>query len=299
MEKIIEDKVIELYLSGIGSTTIVKILKLPKKSILKLLKEKGLIRNRLHSEEFYSNFWEENGKWCGYWKCDTCERSIKFTVNNKSLLNRNIKRKKTCKQCSLDKQVGDGNPFYGKTHTQETISEISKSRIGQYCGDNHHMKNPEKLKKHTEILREKWKSGELDYLRPIRRDKMIETRLEGKLKSFIRSKAEDEIILALRNNLVEVIPNYRIETKIFDLYLPKYNLLIEYNGDYWHCNPKKYDADYYNNKKFKTAKEIWEYDKNKLYLAKKNGYVCEVIWEMDYKKNKDIVLEIIKKYEDK
>jgi hypothetical protein len=36
--------------------------------------------------------------------------------------------------------------------------------------------------------------------------------------------------------------NYIIESKIFDVYLPQYNLLIEYNGDYWHCNPKKYNA---------------------------------------------------------
>ena len=68
-------------------------------------------------------------------------------------------------------------------------------------------------------------------------------------------------------------------------------------GDYWHCNPKKYEADYNNKKKNKTAKEIWEYDKNKLYLAKKYGYNCIVIWEADYKKNKNIVKEIFNNYE--
>ena len=54
---------------------------------------------------------------------------------------------------------------------------------------------------------------------------------------------------------------------------------------------------YYNHKKNKTAKEIWEYDKHKLYLAKKEGYNCEVIWETDYKKNNSIIIEIIKNYE--
>ena len=33
-----------------------------------------------------------------------------------------------------------------------------------------------------------------------------------------------------------------------------------------------------------SVKEIWDYDKDKLYLAKKNNYTCEVIWESDYKK---------------
>lgn len=34
----------------------------------------------------------------------------------------------------------------------------------------------------------------------------------------------------------------------------------------------------------KSEKEIWVYDKDKLYLAKKEGYNCEVIWETDNKK---------------
>jgi G:T-mismatch repair DNA endonuclease (very short patch repair protein) len=66
---------------------------------------------------------------------------------------------------------------------------------------------------------------------------------------------------------------------------------------HWYCNPNKYDFDYLNVKKNKTTKEIWDYDKNKLYLAKKNGYNCIVIWESDYKKNKNIITEIINNYE--
>ena len=73
--------------------------------------------------------------------------------------------------------------------------------------------------------------------------------------------------------------------------------LIEYNGDYWYFNPNKYDSKYFNQKKNKTAKEIWDYDKNKLYLAKNNGYNIEVIWESDYKKNNNIIIELIKNYE--
>lgn len=73
--------------------------------------------------------------------------------------------------------------------------------------------------------------------------------------------------------------------------------MIEYNGDYWHCNPKKYSANYFNHKKNKFAKEIWEYDKNKIDLAVKHNYHCDIIWETDYKKNKDILYKTIKKYD--
>ena len=63
-----------------------------------------------------------------------------------------------------------------------------------------------------------------------------------------------------KEQLFDVIPNYVIGTKIFDIFIPKYNLLIEYNGDYWHANPTKYKADYFNHKKNKTAQEIWDYE---------------------------------------
>ena len=79
--------------------------------------------------------------------------------------------------------------------------------------------------------------------------------------------------------------------------MPAHNLLIEYNGDYWHCNPIKYDELYINKKKSMSAKEIWQYDKDKLDLANKNGYTCEVIWESDYRKDSSIIKKLINKYE--
>jgi hypothetical protein len=78
---------------------------------------------------------------------------------------------------------------------------------------------------------------------------MKERIANGKLKSYIRSKAEDELIEKLNSINIEVIPNFKIKSKTFDLYIPTLKLLIEYNGDYWHCNPNKYNSDYFNVKK--------------------------------------------------
>ena len=41
------------------------------------------------------------------------------------------------------------------------------------------------------------------------------------------------------------------------------NKIIEFNGDYWHCNPNIFPSDYFNSVKQKTANEIWDYDKRK------------------------------------
>ena len=57
MEKETENKIINLYLSGLGSTTIIKLIpNITKRNILKLLKEKNIIRNRLLGDEFYKDY---------------------------------------------------------------------------------------------------------------------------------------------------------------------------------------------------------------------------------------------------
>ena len=69
----------------------------------------------------------------------------------------------------------------------------------------------------------------------------------------------------------------------YDYCLEEHKILIEYNGDYWHCNPEIYKEDYYNKKKNKTAKEIWLHDKKKLDKGNKMGYTTIVFWEKQFK----------------
>jgi G:T-mismatch repair DNA endonuclease (very short patch repair protein) len=295
MDKIIEERIIELYLSGFGSTTIVKMTDIPKRKILKLLKNKNMLRDRYHSDEFYKQFWVDGDKWCGNWVCESCNENIKFCVNNKIYLNRNLNKKKICKSCANKNQKGENNPFYGKKHTEESKKLISEKKIGIKTSD--HMSTDKYRKIVSDLAKERWESGKMENTRLKLSQMMKNKHANGELKSINRSKAEFEIIDYLESVGIKCEPNHNVESKIFDIYVPKYNLLIEYNGDYWHCNPKKYEADYYNKKKNKTAKEIWEYDKNKLYLAKNYGYNCIVIWEADYKKNKNIIKEIFNNYE--
>lgn len=63
------------------------------------------------------------------------------------------------------------------------------------------------------------------------------------------------------------------------------NKLIEFNGDYWHCNPLIYDANYFNGRKKMIAKDIWIFDKNKELCAINHGYKILYIWEYDYNIN--------------
>lgn len=64
------------------------------------------------------------------------------------------------------------------------------------------------------------------------------------------------------------------------------NKIIEFNGTYWHCDPRKYNEDFYHTIKKMTAKEIWDHDEKKLQEAQDCGYELLVVWEFDYRRNK-------------
>lgn len=63
------------------------------------------------------------------------------------------------------------------------------------------------------------------------------------------------------------------------------NRIIEFNGDYWHCNPKIYSSTFYNKNMKKTAEEKWKLDVDKIKFAKDRGYEVMVVWENDLKMN--------------
>ena len=63
--------------------------------------------------------------------------------------------------------------------------------------------------------------------------------------------------------------------------------IIEFNGDYWHANPKIYNEDFINKVKNMSALEIWEYDNNKKICAENHGYEILYIWELDYNQSRE------------
>lgn len=67
--------------------------------------------------------------------------------------------------------------------------------------------------------------------------------------------------------------------------------IIEFNGDYWHMNPLKYNPDDYNNSLDLTAKEIWELFDKKINVAKNNGFTTFVVWESDWDNDKNEVID--------
>jgi very-short-patch-repair endonuclease len=69
------------------------------------------------------------------------------------------------------------------------------------------------------------------------------------------------------------------------------NKIIEYHGDYWHCNPSKYDANYFHARLNMSAKDKWNIDLIKQKFAMDNGYDYLIIWESEYKQNPKKVID--------
>jgi hypothetical protein len=80
-----------------------------------------------------------------------------------------------------------------------------------------------------------------------------------------------------------------------DFFIKDINLYIEFFGDFWHANPNIYKENDYHIYKKKNSKEIWEEDKKRINFlnTKLNGLV---IWEKDFKNNKEETVKFCIKY---
>ncbi len=81
-----------------------------------------------------------------------------------------------------------------------------------------------------------------------------------------------------------------------DFYIKELNLCIEFNGDIWHANPKRFsenDKPNFFNKQL-TAREIWEKDDLRYQLLKEQHNIDTiVVWESD----KTTINELVKSIE--
>lgn len=124
----------------------------------------------------------------------------------------------------------------------------------------------------------------------------INERKVQKSSSFF-SAAEKELFAVLQEHVAELSAQKAIirsdtENKRFFLYDMCYNnKIIEYNGDFWHANPKFYSSDFVNPYNKRTQAEIIARDKVKHQTAIDAGYELLVIWEHEYKNNKQEIIQ--------
>jgi len=148
---------------------------------------------------------------------------------------------------------------------KERNSKISKSLKGK-------KKSPEHVKKMTKHMQEYWSD-------PTHRDEQRERRLKYiEENGFVySSKLEDKFASMLTDLGIEFTKPFRVGRNYYDFKIKDQNILIETDGDYWHCNPNtKYKIPVYKSQKYNI-----ELDKKKNQIAKDNNYTLLRFWEDD------------------
>lgn len=125
----------------------------------------------------------------------------------------------------------------------------------------------------------------------------------GLNKSSIANNCINDIIATDFNDLLYYGENeytiYIPNNKHFylpDLYNANTHKIIEFFGDYWHCNPLKYKNTDINKTSKRLAQEIWNYDNEKINTLKQLGYDVMIIWEYDYVHDTDNVIDKARKF---
>lgn len=230
----------------------------------------GICNKDLLINKSYSNF-----KWNKF----ACGR-------NEGLLNWSEQAKTT--------RRGKNNPMFGKEpwnknqtkFTSKSIENASNKLKNQIVSEETKLKQSISAKKrkihgHTgKHHSEKTK----DFLR-LNTLRLIK---EGYFK-----QTETKPVKEFKKILEELNIDYESEKQIhywsFDIYLPKENIFIEIDGDYFHSNPRFYP----NGPKTKTQKVNYIRDIHKNNYCIKNNIVLYRFWEYDILNNGDDIKQIL------
>lgn len=167
--------------------------------------------------------------------------------------------------------------------TNRQITNTVDNYIKKYGEKEGRIKFIERNDKWSSNIEQRYKDGEFN-----------------KISASISSKPEMELFKDVINRMGGVKYKSSINGEQFFIRdgdnLHSYDFLcndkiIEFNGDYWHCNPQLYESSYYHQHIKKHANEIWEKDMYKIEIAKKKGFGVLVIWEKNYKQNKEKVIQ--------
>ncbi len=180
---------------------------------------------------------------------------------------------------------GENHPTYGVERTPEWRENISKGNKGKTKG-----KTWEEIygKEYADIKRKQTSD---------RMNKTNETLLYDRMSEYENAVFKYLAPLKFKHGM-------RIGKYTVDFLNEDTKTIIEFNGDFWHCNPKLYEADYYNPKTKMLAEDKWNADAKRQKDLEDIGYKVIVLWENDMINtnrtvNEDAIQSAIKDYRNK
>ena len=141
----------------------------------------------------------------------------------------------------------------------------------------------------------KWMAA-LDAKSPEEKLRIARSKINRSDTPFI-SKAERALFDILKHEFPDLesqLPlrrsDHTVNTRMYLYDLALDMKIIEYNGDFWHANPSKFNETFISPHTGNTYAEIHARDADKLRVAHSHGYIVKVVWESDYKNDKEKVI---------
>jgi very-short-patch-repair endonuclease len=141
---------------------------------------------------------------------------------------------------------GEPSKWRGSKHSKESIEKMRQSHKGQKAWNKGLHKDDPRVKKYTsnsaKTRKEKGSQrGEKHFWfgkkRPDAAKKIIETMQSGKMKRVFNTKPELKMKSILNDWGIVFEFQKNIKGYMVDFYIPKFNAIIEVDGEYWHNFP--------------------------------------------------------------
>ena len=199
--------------------------------------------------------------------------------------------------CTLENFIERHGEELGKRKWEEYVNIQKETKSWEYMvkkfgeekaleiNKSHAITLENLIKKYGEnIGKEKWNNF-------INKSNKFYSEISQKLFRELDTKICKKSYFATKNTEFSIYDKNTKQVYLLDYYLPDYKICVEFDGDIFHANPKKFkETDCPNpfDKKL-TAKEIWNKDLVKQKIIESNGIKVIRIWESEYlDKNFDI-----------
>ena len=146
------------------------------------------------------------------------------------------------------------------------------------------------IQRHGEIIgKEKW-----ERLSDQRSQYIRQSNLANELFNMILNKLPEEIhsnVFFDLKNSEYFFAKKGYKTVFVDFFIASSKKVIEFAGDYWHGNPEVYEPNFYNPQAKSLAKDLYQKTiERNLLLESIHGCKVLLVWENEYKKNKEEIL---------
>jgi hypothetical protein len=107
------------------------------------------------------------------------------------------------------------------------------------------------------------------------------------------SQKEIELLTIIQDTFPDVEDQkyIKVDGKGYSFDIAHKNKMIEFFGDFWHHNPAIYSEEWINPYSKLSSTQKWEKDKERIQAANTLGYQVKVVWEQDWKTDKEKVIQ--------